>query len=63
MANVLKHSNVIIVGSKEPQIVKDVKMIPTSTMNEAFEIVQNDLGKNLDVILIPNAMMTLPIIK
>jgi len=63
MANVLKHCNVIIVGSKEPQIVKDAKMIPTSTMNEAFKIVQNDLGKNLDVILIPNAMMTLPIIK
>ena len=63
MANVLKHCNVIIVGSKEPQIVKDAKMIPTSTMNKAFEIVQNDLGKNLDVILIPNAMMTLPIIK
>jgi len=63
MANVLKHCKVIIVGSKEPQIVKDAKMIPTSTMNEAFKIVQNDLGKNLDVILIPNAMMTLPIIK
>lgn len=63
MANVLKHCKVIIVGSMDPQIVKDVKMIPVSTMNEAFEFVQKDLGKNLDVIFIPNALMTLPIIK
>lgn len=63
MANVLNHNNVIIVGSKSHKIIKDAKMIPASTMNEAFKIVQNDLGKNLDLILIPNALMTLPIIK
>ncbi|MFB5646280.1 MAG: hypothetical protein ACE5R3_06775, partial [Nitrosopumilaceae archaeon] len=63
MANVLKNCNVIIVGSKEQQIVKDAKMIPTSSMEEAFKIIQNDLGKNLDVILITNALLTLPIIK
>ncbi|HET6517693.1 MAG TPA: nickel-dependent lactate racemase [Nitrosopumilaceae archaeon] len=63
MANVLKYCNIIIVGSKKSQIVKDVKMIPASTMNEAFELIQNDLGKNLDVILLPNSLMTLPIIK
>jgi nickel-dependent lactate racemase len=63
MANVLKHCNVVIVGSKFPEIIKDAKMIPAATMNEAFEIVKNDLGKNLDLILIPNALSTLPIIK
>ncbi len=63
MANVLKHCKVMIVGSKEPKIVNDAKMIHASSMNEAFEIVQKDLGKNLDVILIPNALMTLPIIE
>ena len=63
MANVLKYCKVIIVGSVMPEIVKDVKMIPTSTMDEAFKIVKNNLGNDLDVIIIPNSLSTLPIIK
>ena len=63
MANVLNYCNLIIVGSKNSQIIRDAKMIPADTMDEAFKIIENDLGKNLDVLLIPNALMTLPIIK
>jgi len=63
MANVLNYCRVIIVGSTMPKIVKDAKMIPTSTMDEAFKIVKNNLGNDLDVIIIPNSLSTLPIIK
>jgi len=63
MANVLKHCKVIIVGSITPEIIKATKMIPATTMDEAFEIVKNDIGKDLELLLIPNSLLTLPIIK
>lgn len=63
MANVLNYCKVIIVGSKKPQIICDAKMISASTMSDAFELIQKDLGKNLDILLLPNALTTLPIIK
>ena len=62
MANVLKHCKVIIVGSQVPEIVQGAKMIPASTMDEAFEIIKNDLERNLEIILIPSSLTTLPII-
>lgn len=62
MANVLKHCKVIIVGSQIPEIVNKAKMIPASTMNEAFGIIKNDLERKLEIILIPNSLATLPII-
>jgi len=62
MANVLKHCKVIIVGSQTPKIVQEAKMIPASTMDEAFEIIKNDLERNLEIILIPSSLTTLPII-
>jgi len=62
MANVLKHCKVIIVGSQTPEIVQEAKMIPASTMDEAFEIIKNDLERNLEIILIPSSLTTLPII-
>jgi hypothetical protein len=36
-------------------------MIPAKNMEEAFEMVKNDLGSNLDLILIPKSLGTLPI--
>ncbi len=63
VANVLKHCKVVIVGSQNPQIVKEAKMIPASTMKEALGMVQNNYEKNLELIFIPNALSTLPIIK
>lgn len=62
MANVLKHCKVIIVGSQTPEIVQEAKMIPASTMDEAFEIIKNDSERNLEIILIPSSLTTLPII-
>jgi hypothetical protein len=31
-------------------------------MEEAFEYVKNDIGENLEILLVPNALMTLPVI-
>lgn len=61
MAKVLKKSKVVIVGSSTPEIIKEAKMIAAKDMEEAFEIIKNDLGSSLEVLLVPNALMTLPI--
>jgi len=62
IAHVLKNCKIIIVGCKIPQIIKEAKMIPAKDMDEAFDIVKNDFN-NTDVLLVPNALSTLPIIQ
>jgi len=61
VASVLKKCKIIIVGCKTPQIVKDAKMIPAKNMEEAFDLVKNDF-EDLDMLLVPNALITLPVI-
>jgi lactate racemase len=63
MAKVLEAAKVIIVGSECPDIVRDLHMIPAADMTAAFTIIQQDLGKNLDVLLVPHALLTLPVVK
>ncbi len=63
MAKVQESCDIIIVGSECPQIVRDVHMIPAATMAEAFEIVQERLGRNLRVVIVPHALLTLPIVQ
>jgi len=62
IANVLKKCKIIIVGSQTPDIVKKTKMIPAKDMEEALNIVKNTFVNNIEILLIPNALFTLPII-
>jgi nickel-dependent lactate racemase len=62
MAKVLEGAKVIIVGSECPDLVAACKMIPAATMEEALAMAQRDLGANLDVLLVPHALLTLPVI-
>jgi len=63
MANVLLHHKVIIVNPQKPEIINQAKMIPAKNMKEAFKIMTSDLGANLDLLFIPNSLITLPILK
>jgi nickel-dependent lactate racemase len=63
MAKVLEKNRVIIVGSEDAEIVRQAKMIPAATMDEAFAIVQNDLRRPCDVLIVPHALLTLPIVE
>ena len=60
MAKVLEQTNVIIVGSECPDVIAACKMIPAETIDEALELVASKLGSNLDVLIVPHAMLTLP---
>ena len=63
MAKVLEQSNVIIVGSKCPDIVSACKMIPADTMDEALQIAGNAVGFAGDVLIVPHALLTLPVVQ
>ena len=62
MAKVLKYCKVIIVGSETPQIVKEAKMINAKKIEDAFQIIKNDLGNEIEMLILPNSLITLPII-
>jgi nickel-dependent lactate racemase len=64
MAKVMESNPVVIVGSEFPEIVEEVKMIPAHTMQEALEFAVRHLGRSdLDVLIIPHALLTLPFIR
>jgi hypothetical protein len=63
MAKVMEECGVIIVGSECPHIVRQAKMIPATDMDGAFRIVTEKLGPNLDVLIVPHALLTLPIVQ
>jgi nickel-dependent lactate racemase len=63
MAKVLEKSKVIIVGSECPEVVAACKMIPAATMDEAIQIAAHDRGFSCDVLIVPHAMLTLPVVQ
>jgi lactate racemase len=63
MAKVLEVSRVIIVGSECPEIISACKMIPATTMNEALQIAAADVGESCDVLIVPHALLTLPVVQ
>ncbi len=62
MAKVLENSNVIIVGSECPDLITACKMIPAGTMEEALELAASQLGSECEVLIVPHAMQTLPVL-
>jgi nickel-dependent lactate racemase len=62
MAKVLEQNKVVIVGSEHPEIVSACKMVPVETMRDALALAVADLGDPLDVLIVPHALLTLPVI-
>jgi nickel-dependent lactate racemase len=62
MAKVLEGARVVIVGSECPDIVAACKMIPAATMEEALALAARELGDDLDVLIVPHALLTLPVV-
>jgi nickel-dependent lactate racemase len=63
MAKVLEQTKVVIVGSDCPDLVSACKMIPAATMDEALGLASKELGPACRVLIIPHAMLTLPVIR
>ena len=63
MAKVMEKVHVVIVGSATPDIVSQLHMIPATDMDQAFRIAAAKVGRNdLDVLIVPHALLTLPIL-
>lgn len=62
MAKVLEEARVVIVGSECPEVVSACKMTPAATMGEALEMAARELGGDLDVLIVPHALLTLPVV-
>jgi nickel-dependent lactate racemase len=63
MAKVLEKTRVVIVGSECPELVAACKMIPADTMEEALELAGYELGPSCSVLVVPHALLTLPVVK
>jgi hypothetical protein len=59
----LEKSRIIIVASECPEIVAACKMIPAANMDEAFQIATGELGSSCDVLIVPHALLTLPVVQ
>jgi nickel-dependent lactate racemase len=64
MAKVMEKNTVIVVGSETPDVVRQTHMIPAADMDEAFKIAVEKIGRaDLDVLVVPHALLTLPIVQ
>jgi nickel-dependent lactate racemase len=63
MAKVLEENKVIVVGSEHPEVVSACKMIPAPTMEKALDIAAADLGTEVEVLVVPHALLTLPVVR
>jgi len=62
MAKVLEEAQVVIVGSECPEVIAACKMTPAATMEEALALAARELGDRLDVLIVPHALLTLPVV-
>jgi len=63
MAKVLEQNDVIIVGAQDPELIRSAKFLTAPTMEAAFRLVADRLGGNLDLLVVPHALLTLPIVQ
>lgn len=62
MAKVLQHSDVVIVGALDPDLVRRAHMLAVDTMDEALALVAARYGPEADVLIVPHATLTLPVV-
>jgi nickel-dependent lactate racemase len=63
MAKVLEQDEVIIVGAEDPELIRSAKLRAAPTMEAAFAMAREKLGERLDVLVVPHALLTLPIVQ
>jgi nickel-dependent lactate racemase len=63
MAKVLEQNNVTIVGAEDPDLIRSAKFLAAPTMDAAFAMVSEKLGQDLDALIVPHALLTLPIVQ
>lgn len=62
VAKVLEHCSIIVVGAEDPDLLRRAHMESVATMEEALALVAARLGANADVLIVPHATLTLPVV-
>jgi nickel-dependent lactate racemase len=63
IARMLTYCQVIVVGAECPQMVEAMHMIAAADMDEAFAIAGGMVGKQASVLVVPHAVLTLPVLE
>ncbi len=63
MAKVLEQNDVIVVGARDPDLIRSAKFLAAPTMQSAFDMVRVKLGDELDALVVPHALLTLPVVQ
>lgn len=63
MAKVMERNEVVVVGSLCPDVVRDAKMTPLATMEEALRYVGQKRGKAARILIVPHSLQTLPFVQ
>jgi nickel-dependent lactate racemase len=63
MAKVLEQTDVIVVGAQDPDLVRSAKFLAAPTMDSAFAMASEKLGSDLEALIVPHALLTLPIVQ
>jgi nickel-dependent lactate racemase len=63
IAKVLEQNNVILVGAEDPDLIRSAKFLTAPTMEAAFAMVSETLGDEPDILIVPHALLTLPIVQ
>ncbi len=62
MARVLEDVTVMVVGAAEPEAVKAIGCIPVATMEEALDRAARLVGVPATALVVPHALLTLPVV-
>jgi hypothetical protein len=63
MAKVLEQNDVIIVGATDADLIRSAKFLSAPTLEAAFALANEKLGDHLDALIVPHALLTLPIVQ
>jgi nickel-dependent lactate racemase len=63
VAQMLAGCQVIVVGAEDPVIVRQCHMTPAATMEEALTLAQDRLGREAEALIVPHALLTLPVVQ
>ncbi|HET8626381.1 MAG TPA: nickel-dependent lactate racemase [Thermomicrobiales bacterium] len=62
MAQVLQHCTVVVVGARDPEVVQRAHMTAVPAMDDALALVAARFGPAADVLIVPHALQTLPVV-
>lgn len=63
VAQMLTGCQVIVVGAENPAIVEQCHMTPSASMEEALALAQARMDKEAETLIVPHALLTLPVVQ